>query len=123
VSDIGNRIRELRKQRGMSQRDVQQATHIVQAHVSRVELGRATPSLEVVERFATLFGVPLHEMFRRNRRAKAIVELDGEDGPLMRVLAGYVRRMSPADRALLLQAATLLSRASKQTPQFPPTKR
>jgi transcriptional regulator with XRE-family HTH domain len=115
VINIGKRIRELRMQRGLSQRDVQHSTNMMAAHVSRVELGHTTPSLETVERLAALFGVPLHEMFRDGTERAKIVAFDGEDAPVMRVLARYVRQMNPADRALLLRCAIALTRESKQT--------
>jgi transcriptional regulator with XRE-family HTH domain len=64
MAQIGERIRALREKFGLSQGDVERATGMLRAYISRVEHGHTIPSLESIERFAGVLGVPLHEMFR-----------------------------------------------------------
>jgi len=49
----GERIRERRKELGLSQRDLDEATSYSYAYVSRIESGERTPSLSAVIEFAS----------------------------------------------------------------------
>ncbi|HLW79752.1 MAG TPA: helix-turn-helix transcriptional regulator [Terriglobia bacterium] len=60
---IGQRLRELRKQKGLLQRDVQTASGLQRGYVSRVERGHTIPSLETLEKFARVLEVPLFRLF------------------------------------------------------------
>src|SRR5580658_7676893 len=60
---IGERIRHLREERGLSRADIEQATGLLRSYVCRVELGQSIPSLEALERFAAALEVPLYWLF------------------------------------------------------------
>jgi transcriptional regulator with XRE-family HTH domain len=60
---IGARLRELRRKKKLSQRQIEQATGLLKCYISRIENGRTVPSLETLERFAAALDVPLHELF------------------------------------------------------------
>ncbi len=63
VMAVGARLRELRKQKGMSQGDVQHKTGLLRCYVSRVENGHTVPSVATLERLAAAFDVPLYRLF------------------------------------------------------------
>jgi transcriptional regulator with XRE-family HTH domain len=63
VMAIGERIRTLRTQKGLSQGDVERATGLLRCYTSRVENGHTIPSLETLEKFAAALGVPLYHLF------------------------------------------------------------
>ena len=106
---IGWRIRELREKRGLSQGDIERATGMLRAYISRVEHGHTVPSLESIERFSSAFGVPLHEMFRDGAEHPELAT--DKDGLFLRVLSGYVHRMEATERDLLMHVARRLAKA------------
>jgi len=60
---IGARIRDFRKQKGFSQRDIEARTGLMAAYISRVENGYKRPSLKTLQRFAAALEVPLYRFF------------------------------------------------------------
>lgn len=59
---IGQRLREARKRRGLTQVEMARRTGIHQPNIARLEAGRHTPALETLERLATAIGCPLAEL-------------------------------------------------------------
>jgi ribosome-binding protein aMBF1 (putative translation factor) len=60
---LGRAVRELREQRGWSQRELAQATGMTQSAVARFEAGGTVPTLVVLERFARGLDVTLDVRF------------------------------------------------------------
>jgi transcriptional regulator with XRE-family HTH domain len=106
---IGKRIRELRERCGLSQGDIEQRTGMLRGYISKVEHGRTVPSLENLERFASAFGVPLHEMFRETPQSVETTGARSSEDPFLSVLSGYLRRMDRADRDILMALAEHLA--------------
>lgn len=61
---IGTRIKELRKQTGMTQEQLAEHVELDARHLSRLEVGRHYPSLASLERIAQVFNVPMVEFFQ-----------------------------------------------------------
>lgn len=59
MEDIGRKLRTLRKGKGMTQQDVASRLGMVRATISNYEVGRRTPHLSDLRRFAELYGVNL----------------------------------------------------------------
>jgi transcriptional regulator with XRE-family HTH domain len=59
--DFAASLREWRRHRGLSQLDLAAATEISQRHLSFLELGRASPSRDMVMRLAVALDVPLRQ--------------------------------------------------------------
>ena len=57
---IGRRLHYLRKQKKMSQGDIEKATGLKRCYTSRVENGHTVPSLGTLERYAAAFDVPMY---------------------------------------------------------------
>src|SRR6266542_6663268 len=62
-SQIGPRLRQLREQKGLFQRDIEERTGLLTCYISRVENGYKLPSLGTLERFALALNVPLYRLF------------------------------------------------------------
>jgi transcriptional regulator with XRE-family HTH domain len=67
---IGDRLRALRKEKKLSQGDIQKRTGLVRPYISRVENGHVVPSIETLEKFARALEVPMYQLF-----------YDGEEPP------------------------------------------
>jgi transcriptional regulator with XRE-family HTH domain len=60
---IGQRLRQLREEKGLSHVDVERASGLPCCYILRVEHGHTVPSLETLERFAAALKVPLYRLF------------------------------------------------------------
>lgn len=54
-----NRVKELRKQRNMTQEELGKVLDIQKAAISKYENGRAEPSTDVLKKMSALFGVSI----------------------------------------------------------------
>jgi transcriptional regulator with XRE-family HTH domain len=121
---IGQRIRQLRENKTLSQGDIEKASGLLRCYISRVEHGHTVPSLETLERFAAALDVPLYRLFYTGEDAPAtphltprrsLEELADEAGPsgtearFLLKLKGLVGKMVESDRAFLLDFARKLA--------------
>jgi len=60
---VGNRIRQIRHARKLSQDDIEQRAGLLRAYVSRVENNHTTPSVETMHKFARALEVPTYALF------------------------------------------------------------
>jgi transcriptional regulator with XRE-family HTH domain len=65
---FGDRVRELREATGLSQEAFADQSGFARSYVSRVERGRANPSIDAVEVIALALGVKVPELFVRSVR-------------------------------------------------------
>lgn len=96
---IGARLRELRRNAGMTQETLAAQIPMDARHLSRLEVGRHFPSLDSLERLAVVLDVPLAEFFQfpsgeSTEQARAFV-------------AGFAKRATPSQ----LRAASTIIRA------------
>ncbi len=90
---LGRRIKELRKQAGMTQEALADLANIAPRHLSRLERGIHFPSLDTLELIALSVRAPLREFFtfpedetpdmRRNRLMQTLSLMD--DSELRRI--------------------------------------
>ncbi|HKS95925.1 MAG TPA: helix-turn-helix transcriptional regulator [Terriglobia bacterium] len=121
---IGQRIRQLREQKRLSQGDIEETTGLLRCYVSRVENGHTVPSLETLERFAAALDVPVYQFFytgedppktprlTERRTLEELAEEDGSAGTDARFLLklkNFVSRIAESDRDVLLNLAKRLS--------------
>jgi transcriptional regulator with XRE-family HTH domain len=120
---IGERLRSLRKEKGLSQGDIEHRTGLFRCYLSRVENGHTVPSVETIEKLARALEVPLYQLFFDGEGAPADpapalarVEdsgLWGSSGDDAREFAQFRRALSRAtdkDRQLLLSVANRMAR-------------
>src|SRR3984957_10224863 len=60
---IGDRLREMREQKKLSQGDIEKRTGLLRCYISRVENGHTVPAVETLEKFARALEVPLYQLF------------------------------------------------------------
>ncbi|GFO58754.1 hypothetical protein GMST_10790 [Geomonas silvestris] len=60
---LGARIKELRRRVGMSQDQLAERVGIEGKYISRIEVGRRSPSLETLEKIADSLDVEMKELF------------------------------------------------------------
>ncbi|MBD9663212.1 transcriptional regulator with XRE-family HTH domain [Variovorax paradoxus] len=61
---FGKRLRELRKERGLSQEDFAARCGLDRTYVSGMERGVRNPSLAVIDTLAVALGIRLEELFK-----------------------------------------------------------
>ncbi len=120
---IGERIRELREQKRLSQGDIEERTGLLRCYISRVENGHTVPSLETLERFAGALDVPLYKLFyydedspREYSTTDMTLEQLAQEGGAAGAEARFLLklrslqpRLSPTDRDVLLTLAKKLA--------------
>lgn len=114
---IGQKLRNLREQRGLSQGDIEKASGMPRSYVSRVENEQIIPSIETLYRFAAALNVELYRFFCPEDNApetphltsrRSLEALASEAGPagaqarLLLKLKELVGKMVEGDRAFLL---------------------
>jgi transcriptional regulator with XRE-family HTH domain len=60
---IGDRLRELREEKKLSQGDIEKRTGLLRHYVSRVENGHTVPAIETLEKMARALEIPLYQLF------------------------------------------------------------
>ena len=115
---IGERLRQIREQKNLSQGDIEHKTGLLRCYVSRVENGHTVPAIETLEKFARAMDVPLYQLFYDGekppelpalpKREKGFSDEWGATGKEARFLHRFrtlLRRMEKRDRSLLLGLA------------------
>jgi transcriptional regulator with XRE-family HTH domain len=60
---IGDRLRELRETKQLSQGDIEKRTGLLRCYISRVENGHTVPAIETLEKLARALEIPLYQLF------------------------------------------------------------
>src|ERR1035438_5222948 len=60
---IGDRLKELREAKELSQGDIEKRTGLLRCYISRVENGHTVPAIETLEKLARALEVPLYQLF------------------------------------------------------------
>jgi len=60
---IGDRLRELRETKKLSQGEIEKRTGLLRCYISRVENGHTVPAIETLEKLARALEVPLYQLF------------------------------------------------------------
>jgi transcriptional regulator with XRE-family HTH domain len=60
---IGERLRDLRAQKKLSQGDIEKRTGLLRCYISRVENGHTVPAIETLEKLARALDVPMYQLF------------------------------------------------------------
>ena len=125
---IGERLRELREEKKLSQGDIEKKTGLLRCYVSRVENGHTVPAIETLEKMARALEVPMYKLFYEGQEPPKLPNLPkrksaddiawGNSGKDARMLAKFCRlfgRMEEEDRGLVLFLAQKMAR--RKAPQ------
>lgn len=115
MQQIGQRLKEIRQSKNMSQGDVEKKTHLLRCYSSRVECGHTIPSLETLKKYAEAFGIEVYQFFYEGNgkpdflAGKPTEKLQPKDKRFLQVLVGMLPRIEERDRKLLLGTARQMS--------------
>jgi transcriptional regulator with XRE-family HTH domain len=120
---IGDRLREFREAKNLSQGDIETKTGLLRNYVSRVENGHTVPSVETLEKFARALEVPMYQLFYDGEEPPKLPNLLkrkstddivwGSKGKEARLLIKFCRlfaRMKEDDRGLVLYTAQKMAK-------------
>ena len=62
---IGDRLREMREEKKLSQGDIEKRTGLLRCYISRVENGHTVPAIETLEKLARALECPLSNSFTK----------------------------------------------------------
>ncbi len=118
---IGDRLKELRASKELSQGDIEKRTGLLRCYISRVENGHTVPSIETLEKMARALEVPMYRLFHEGEAASSIRNLKlptrsedwdstGKEADYLSKLRRLLAKMEPGDQKLLLHMAQKVAR-------------
>jgi transcriptional regulator with XRE-family HTH domain len=120
---IGDRLRELREVKHLSQGDVEKRTGLLRCYISRVENGHTVPAIETLEKMARAFEVPVYQLFYDGEEPPALPTLlkqkfsheggwasSGKDARFLNKLRHLLGKANERDRKLILHMAQKMAR-------------
>jgi transcriptional regulator with XRE-family HTH domain len=117
---IGDRLRQLRESKNLSQGDIEKRTGLLRVYISRLENGHTIPHVDTLEKLAAAFDVPLWKIFHEgDQPARPVVPSRGlqlsatesaNDRKFYLKLARLLGRMTVKDRHLLFYAVQKMAR-------------
>jgi transcriptional regulator with XRE-family HTH domain len=106
---IGQRLRQLRQAKNLSQGDIEKRTGLLRYHISRVENGHMVPSIKTLEKYASALEVPMYRFFYEGseppKKPDLPAEIVGREWPELPRFARLLARMSARDQNVLLAMA------------------
>ena len=124
---IGQKLREIREAKNMSQMEIAEATGLVQPYVSRVENGHTTPGVETLEKWASALKTPLYQILYEGEEPPKPLKLSGNhnrelwgssgrDSHELRRLRQFLSKMNEQERELVMSlAGRMASRPRRRT--------
>src|ERR1700716_3919780 len=117
---IGNRLKELRESKQLSQGGIEKRTGLLRCYISRVENGHTVPSVSTLERMARALEVPMYRLFHDGEAAASLRKLKppkddefgstGGEADYLSKLCKLLAKMEPDDQNLLLHMAQKVAR-------------
>jgi transcriptional regulator with XRE-family HTH domain len=120
---IGDRLRQLREEKKLSQGDVEKRSGLLRCYISRVENGHTVPAIETLEKMARALEVPLYQLFYDGEeppklptllKQKSSGELawgsSGKDARFLGKLRRLLGKANEEDRKIVLHMAQKMSR-------------
>jgi transcriptional regulator with XRE-family HTH domain len=109
---IGERLRDLRQEKSLSQGQIEERSGLLRCYISRVENGHTVPSLETLEKLARALQVPLYSVFYDGAEPPKLPalplpeknrwETSARGAAFLSALRRSLARMEVGDRHLLL---------------------
>ena len=117
---IGNRLKELRESRQLSQGDIEKRTGLLRCYISRVENGHTVPAIETLEKMARALEVPMYRLFHDGEVPAGLSKLKppkndefgskGAQANYLSKLRRLLAKMEHKDQNLLLHMAQKVAR-------------
>jgi transcriptional regulator with XRE-family HTH domain len=117
---LGNRLKELREARQLSQGDIEKRTGLLRCYISRVENGHTVPAIETLEKMAGALEVPLYRIFYDGEVPSSMTKVkrpedrqfgsSGAHADYFSKLRRLLAKMKPHDQKLVLHMAHKVAR-------------
>ena len=120
---IGDRLREMREEKKLSQGDIEKRTGLLRCYISRVENGHTVPAIETLEKMARALEIPFYQLFYDGEKPPPLPTLPnrrtagdlawGSSGKDARMLAKFRRLLAKTkeeDMQLLLSVAQAMAK-------------
>ena len=127
---IGDRLRELREGKKLSQGDIEKRSGLLRCYISRVENGHTVPAMETLEKLARALEVPLYQLFYEGEEPPKLPNLlkrktaddivwgsSGKQAVYLHKLRKCLSKAGDADRKLLLAMAQKMTTGRNQRAQ------
>src|SRR6266853_4701727 len=112
---IGDRLKELRESKELSQGDVEKRTGLLRCYISRVENGHTVPAVSTLEKMARALEVPMYRLFYDGEAPASLRKLKppkdeefgstGAEADYLSKLCRLLGKMKPNHQKLLLHMA------------------
>ncbi len=115
---IGDRLREMREAKKLSQGDIEKRSGLLRCYLSRAENGHTVPAIETLEKMARALEVPLYQLFYEGEEPPKLPNLlkrkssdkdgwgsSGKDARYLSKLGRVLGKASEQDRKLVMQMA------------------
>lgn len=124
---IGERIRQLREAKGLSQGDIMKRTGLKDCYTSRVENGHTVPSIETLQKYAVALEVPMYKFFLDGETRPETPNLPAANASArwgqarkehteLKPFAKLLARMDDHQRQVLLKVALQMARRASRVP-------
>jgi transcriptional regulator with XRE-family HTH domain len=115
---IGDRLREMREEKKLSQGAIEKRTGLLRCYISRVENGHTVPAIETLEKLARALECPLYQLFYEGEQPPQLPNLlkrkssgdiawgsTGKEARYLNKLRRLLSKSKEGDRKLLLHMA------------------
>jgi transcriptional regulator with XRE-family HTH domain len=122
---IGERLKEIRESKNLSQGDIEKKTGLLRCYISRVENGHTVPSVETLEKFARALEIPLYRLFVDHDQKVQKLDIltansgdnlwgaSGKERGQLRLFAKLLSKMTDRDRKILFASAQQMAKGTK----------
>ncbi len=117
LEHLGPRIRQLRREKGMTLTEIADKTGIAQATLSRIETGTMIGTVESHAKIAEMLGVPLSELYAETGAAAAqAAHLSKSKRPVHHHKNAQVELLTPESGSRKISAVLVTLQAGAETP-------
>ena len=115
---IGDRLRDMREQKKLSQGDIEKRTGLLRCYISRVENGHTVPAIETLEKLARAMEIPMYQLFYDGEKPPELPNLprrkssdeiawgsSGKDARYLNKLRRLLAKTEDGNRKLILYMA------------------
>jgi transcriptional regulator with XRE-family HTH domain len=112
---LGERLRQLRQSKGLSQREIQKRTGLRRCYISRLENDHTVPAVATLEKMSRALGIATYQIFYKATKPEQIVSpakakphdwaSHGKGFRIFTKIQHALSHMTVEDRALLLYLA------------------
>jgi transcriptional regulator with XRE-family HTH domain len=112
---VAGQVKEIRRARHMSQRQLASRMQVPRTYISKIENGKAIPTLHSLERLAAALGVDVRQLVRdtRSLRDEEVASILAD--PFLAEIAALLPILDPLHRSLLFGAARDMATGRRRT--------